>query len=61
MKKAILWLAGLFVFLALILNVQSVLEQETNRFGMTERLAIAGIVRGLAGLILSLFNVRKSS
>ncbi|HEU4745750.1 MAG TPA: hypothetical protein VFS61_10960 [Anaerolineales bacterium] len=61
MKKAILWLAGLFVFLALILNVQSVLAQETNRFGMTERLAIAGIVRGLAGLILSLFNVRKSS
>ena len=61
MKKAILCLAGLFVFLALILNVQSVLTQETNRFGMTERLAIAGIVRGLAGLILSLFNVRKSS
>lgn len=41
-------------------NVEST-AQETNSFGITEWLAIAGFVSGLAGLILSLFNMRKSS
>lgn len=35
-------------------------EPDTNSFGMTEWLAIAGFVSGLAGLILSLLNMRKS-
>jgi hypothetical protein len=33
---------------------------ETTAFGMTEWLAIAGFVSGLAGLILSILNMRKS-
>jgi len=32
---------------------------ETNNFGRTEWLAAAGFVSGLAGLVLSLFNMRK--
>jgi hypothetical protein len=40
-------------------NVDSA-PQETNNFGMTEWLAIAGFLSGLAGLILSLLNMRKS-
>ena len=35
-------------------------QPETSNFGMTDWLAVAGFVSGLAGLILSLFNVRKS-
>ena len=35
-------------------------QQESSGFGTTELLAIAGVVSGLAGLILSLFNMRKS-
>ncbi len=34
-------------------------QPETNNFGMTEWLAIAGLVSGLAGLILSLLNMRN--
>jgi hypothetical protein len=34
--------------------------QETNSFGMTEWLAIAGFLSGLAGLILSLVNMNRS-
>lgn len=33
--------------------------QESSAFGRTEWLAIAGLVSGLAGLVLSLFNMRK--
>ena len=40
-------------------NVESS-QPETTSFGMTEWLAIAGFVSGLAGLILSLLNMRKS-
>jgi hypothetical protein len=40
-------------------NVEST-PQETNSLGMTEWLAIAGFVSGVAGLILSLLNLRKS-
>ena len=35
-------------------------QPETTNFGMTEWLAIAGFVSGVAGLILSLLNLRKS-
>ncbi len=35
-------------------------QPETTSFGMTEWLAIAGFVSGLAGLILSILNMRKS-
>ena len=35
-------------------------QPETTNFGMTEWLAIAGFVSGVAGLILSLLNMRKS-
>jgi hypothetical protein len=35
-------------------------QTEANSFGTTEWLAIAGFVSGLVGLILSLFNMRKS-
>lgn len=35
-------------------------QREAGSFSMTEWLAIAGLVSGLAGLILSLFNLRKS-
>ena len=35
-------------------------QAETSNFGMVEWLAIAGFVSGLAGLILSLVNMRKS-
>jgi hypothetical protein len=34
-------------------------QQETNSFGMTEWLAILGFLSGLAGLILSLLNMRN--
>ena len=34
-------------------------QPETTNFGMTGWLAVAGLVSGLAGLILSLFNMRK--
>jgi hypothetical protein len=34
-------------------------QQENVGFGMTKWLAIAGFISGLAGLILSLFNMRK--
>jgi hypothetical protein len=34
-------------------------QPETNTFGMTEWLAIAGFISGLAGLILSLVNMRN--
>ena len=40
-------------------NVEST-PQETNSLGMTEWLAIVGFVSGVAGLILSLLNLRKS-
>jgi hypothetical protein len=40
-------------------NIEST-AQETNTFGITEWLAIAGFVSGLAGLVLSLVNMRKS-
>lgn len=33
--------------------------QETNSFGRTEWLAVAGLLSGLAGLILSLINMRR--
>jgi hypothetical protein len=33
--------------------------QETTNFGMTEWMAIAGFLSGLAGLILSLLNIRN--
>jgi hypothetical protein len=39
-------------------NVDSTM-QETNNFGVTGWLAIAGFVSGLAGLLLSLFNRRN--
>jgi hypothetical protein len=35
-------------------------QAETNTFGMTEWLAIAGFISGLAGLFLSLLNMRKT-
>ena len=35
-------------------------QPEVSGFGATEWLAIAGLVSGLAGLLLSLFNLRKS-
>ena len=35
-------------------------QPEATSFGMTEWLAIAGLVSGLAGLLLSLLNMRKS-
>jgi hypothetical protein len=35
-------------------------QPETTNFGMTEWLAIAGFVSGLAGLIISIINMRKS-
>ena len=35
-------------------------QPETNVFGTTEWLAIAGFVSGITGLILSLINIRKS-
>ena len=34
-------------------------QPETNSFGMTEWLAIAGFISGLAGLVLSLLNMRN--
>jgi hypothetical protein len=34
-------------------------QPETNSFGMTEWLAIAGFISGLAGVILSLLNMRN--
>lgn len=37
------------------------MQQESSTFGTTEWLAIAGLVSGLAGLILSLLNMRKNS
>lgn len=40
-------------------NVDST-PQETSNFGLTEWLAIAGFVSGLAALILSLVNIRKN-
>lgn len=40
-------------------NVESS-QPETTSFGMTEWLAIGGFVSGLAGLILSILNMRKS-
>jgi hypothetical protein len=40
-------------------NVAST-PQETNTSGMTEWFAIAGFISGVAGLILSLLNMRKS-
>ena len=40
-------------------NVEST-QQGNVGFGMTEWLAIAGFITGLAGLILSLLNMRKS-
>jgi hypothetical protein len=41
-------------------TVDSTQPEETTNFGMTEWLAIAGFVSGLAGLILSIINMRKS-
>lgn len=35
-------------------------QQETGGFGRMEWIAIAGLVSGLAGLVLSLLNMRKS-
>jgi hypothetical protein len=35
-------------------------QRESSTFGTTEWLAIAGLVSGVAGLILSLWNMRKS-
>ena len=35
-------------------------DQESSAFGTTEWLAIAGLVSGLAGLVLSLLNMRRS-
>jgi hypothetical protein len=35
-------------------------QQQTTSFGLTELLALAGLLSGLAGLILSLMNMRKN-